>query len=122
MLDVSRVKYRDFPPQPSVHRPIHNREICVGKVALKETQSIFAVNHYPGNLEQMLFRDMDARGEEANATAYRIERFNNYMKIGTNLDPYGIQDWLEGFVSTVGEKEAKRLLANVGKPMEAATF
>lgn len=122
LLNLKRVEYKDFPSQPSVHRPIHDRSICIGKVALNDRESIFAVNHYPGNLNQMLFRDMDARGDAANATEYRVERYKKMMKIGKVLDPYRIQDWLPGFIGTVGEEEARSLLQYVGLPKAAATF
>ena len=87
-----------------------------------ESDSIFAVNHYPGNLNQMLFREDDARGAATNATAYRIERYNDHMKIGKLFDAYRIEEWLKGFIASFGEEEAKRLLENVGLPEEAATY
>ena len=122
MVNLQKITYRDIKSMPSVHRPISNDSICTGKLAISELQSIFTVNHYPGNLHQMLFRQDDARGADTNATAYRIERFNDHKKIGKFFDNTRIEDWLHGFVNAFGEKEARRLLQDAGLPEQAATY
>ena len=124
LVNLRKIRYRDITPQPSVHRPISNTEICTGKLVMTDDNSVFAVNHYPGTLQQMLFREDDARGitERGNATAYRIERYEKHKKIGKLFDSYRIEEWLKGFVTAFGEAEASRLLENAGNPEEAATY
>ncbi|CAB9500302.1 expressed unknown protein [Seminavis robusta] len=119
LVNLKKIRYRDINSQPSVHRPISNKTICTGKLAIIEQDSIFAVNHYPGNLHQMLFRKDDARGAENN-TAYRIQRFNDHKKIGRIHDTYRIEEWLKGFIAAFGEEKARQLLEHVGLPEQAA--
>jgi len=122
MVDLSKIRSKDIPTRPSVHRPITNETICAGKLSVKEIHSVFVVNHYPGTLKQMLFRALDARGDASNATEYRIQRFNEFKKFGKVLSTATIMEWLPGFFESVGEEEATRLLKDVGLPEQAATY
>lgn len=107
-LNLERIGIDDISNSPSVHRPIVGDSICKGKLAVHESNSVFVTHHYPGNLRQMLFREFDARGDAANATAYRIERFESYKKFSDKLESKNIQEWLPGFVELVGLEEAKK--------------
>lgn len=121
MINLRAIKAKDISNSPSIHRPLLNK-LCAGKMWLPETLSVIVANHYPGTLEQMLFRQDDARGVEAdnNATKYRVERFNDYKKLSKLRDKNTIRKWLPGFIATVGEEEAKRLLQYAGRPKEAS--
>lgn len=120
LVNLKELRFEDISSHPSVHRPIVDHDICKGKLTVPEHQSVFVTHHYPGNLEQMLFRVYDARGDATNATAYRIERFNQYKKFSDLYESETIQLWLNGFVDAVGLDEAKRLLEFIGLPKEAA--
>lgn len=120
IVNLALVNYSDIPPFPSVHRPFTMGDICKGKTRMREGKSPLVVNHYPGNLQQMLFRTHDSRGDHKNASAYRLERFNNYTKIDRHVEEDFVQEWLPGFIDSVGTEEARRLLKNVGNPEGAA--
>jgi len=120
LMNLKLVRFKDIPHYPSIHRPLAN-DLCQGKLWLKEGKSPFVANHYPGNLKQMMFRTHDARGNYTNATAYWVERFESHKKKAKHLEPETIQQWLPGFVESVGEAEANRLLEYVGQPELAAT-
>ncbi|CAB9512620.1 expressed unknown protein [Seminavis robusta] len=121
LVNLKKIRLKDIPHSPSVHRPFEKEgPICKGPIFMNEHKSPFVVNHYPGNLEQMLFRVHDSRGNHTNATEYRTERFKNLKKIKKNTESETILEWLPGFVETVGAQEAERLLKDVGDPHRAA--
>lgn len=121
MVNLKLIKYNDIPAWPSIHRPLTREGLCKGKIVLVSKIAPLVVNHYPGNLQQMLFRVHDARGNPDNATRYRLERFNEYKKNDNFFETTTIQEWLQGFVGSVGKDEASRLLESVGQPQLAAT-
>lgn len=121
MLNLKLIEYKDIPAWPSIHRPLRREGLCKGKLVLVSKIAPLVVNHYSGNLLQMLFRVHDARGGPDNATSYRIKRFNEYKKKDNFFETATIQEWLQGFVESVGKDEASKLLEYVGQPELAAT-
>ncbi|KAL3923175.1 MAG: hypothetical protein SGILL_001805 [Bacillariaceae sp.] len=115
MIDVSRVE--TIKGTKSIHRP--QPDYCGARsMWLPHPKNPFVANHYEGTLKQMLFRSNDARNP--NGTAYRIARYNEGKKKTGANETELVEGWLEGFIDSVGIQEAKRLLAGVGDPYEAA--
>jgi hypothetical protein len=114
MADLSRasradIKHHDTDP----HRPYGFGGICSRTDAnmawSNEHLSPFVVNHYPASWEQLLLRTNDARGGR-NVTAY-LQNRHAESEINSNVrEQVGIQDWLKGFIASVGVDEARRLL------------
>jgi hypothetical protein len=121
LVNLRKVQSKDILSEPSVHRPFDKAgPICQGPVFMSEQDSVFVVNHYPGTLEQMLFRVHDSRGTSTNATEYRTKRFEGLKQIKENLETELVQEWLPGFIDSVGKEEAEALLKYVGNPCLAS--
>ena len=116
--NLRKVRLKDIPNSPSVHRPFEKEgPICKGPIFMKENNSVFVVNHYPGNLEQIaVFASMIHAANYTNATEYRTDRFEDLKRISKNTEKETIQEWLPGFIESVGREEAERLLEHVGNP------
>jgi hypothetical protein len=129
IAELSRLTVDDYATIKSLHRPVGKEERCDrGLLWLKENDSPIVIHHYPATWEQIQFRKPQQamiQGKEingkkvTNATAYWIERHQREGK-HTGVREQHIQEWLGGFVESIGVVEAGRLLQDAGKPKEAA--
>jgi len=112
MIDLGRIRLVDIDHpdnQGNPHRPL--RSICTENLYVKAPKTPFATNHYMGTLDQWLYRVGDKRGE-----GYRLARYEDLNFWIGKKESDQLRPWLKGFVETVGEKEALRLLDGVGIP------
>jgi len=112
IIDLSRLRLVDLfhdEVEGGPHRPLesvcglYDAFVTPGYVAL-------VIHHFLGRLDQWTYRVTDNRG-----AGYRLARFkdmNDYIGLWKSDD---LRLWLQGFVESVGEKEASRLLVDVGK-------
>ncbi|KAL3930574.1 MAG: hypothetical protein SGBAC_011704 [Bacillariaceae sp.] len=112
IIDLSRLRLVDLfheDVEGGPHRPLesvcglYDAFVTPGYVAL-------VIHHFLGRLDQWTYRVTDNRG-----AGYRLARFkdmNDYIGLWKSDH---MRLWLQGFVESVGEKEASRLLVDVGK-------
>jgi len=110
IVDLGRVDLQDLNHRSNNGNP-HNplASICPKNVYLELYDTPLMANHYLGTIEQWLYRVGDKRGKN-----YRIARYEDLnSRIGKSSTDQ-VRPWLSGFVKSVGEKEAARLLESVG--------
>ena len=115
MVNLHKSPRKQFVRNLSIHKP-HEAQ-CRGKLFMHEDFSPLVVNHYSATLQQMMFRSNDLHGKQYgnnNATLYWIQRYNSKSKFFKHLETPHIQNWLQGFVCSVGKTNAQRLLQHVG--------
>jgi hypothetical protein len=123
MADLSRAsKTLDFNHATNPHSPLGPgtcNKVDARKPWGNEHLSPFVINHYPASWEQLLFRGMnDSRGG-TNVMAYLQERQKESEENSQVREQVAIQDWLKGFIASVGVDEATRLLKHAGQVVEA---
>eukprot|EP00934_Nitzschia_sp_Nitz4_P001082 Nitzschia sp. Nitz4//scaffold36_size144017//52556//54347//NITZ4_003083-RA/size144017-snap-gene-0.210-mRNA-1//-1//CDS//3329549447//1082//frame0 len=110
IIDLGRLRLQDLyhlADRGNPHIPLGS--ICPQEVYMSQGDSPFVANHYLGTREQFFYRVGDNRGY-----GYRKARYDDMNKnIGVKQDDE-IRPWLKGFVATMGEAEAARLLEGVG--------
>lgn len=116
MIDVSRVPWESLHTDErrayAVHVPL---ELCGNRTRMPWADSELVVSHYAGTWEQYSFRD-DAR--QPGTKGHTLKNNETYHMVLKRLIYYHddlYQDWLAGFVDSVGTNEAQRLLEDVGK-------
>jgi len=111
LIDLARLRYQDLFHEDikgNPHKPMES--ICPSNIYFNETDVGLIIHHYLGTLEQWMYRAADSRG-----AAFRMAKYD-VMK-----NPIGMREsdtvrlWLKGFVESVGETEASRLLEGVGE-------
>jgi hypothetical protein len=112
VIDLSRVRLVDLYNEDiegNPHRPIESMCSKYKGYPHEDTVALF-INHYLGSLEQWTYRNTDNRGE-----GYRLARFEDMNEHVGDQETDDIRPWLQGFIQSVGEEKALRLLENVGK-------
>jgi hypothetical protein len=114
ILDVSSMSRRDIPSRAhSVHMVVPKFCPATNGNRLKHADSWLVVYHYPGTYEQYTYRQ-----DPRDSLAHRRKRWDLWKEMGepnaTAVRDSSMGDWLSGFVKSVGEQEAIRLLENVG--------
>jgi hypothetical protein len=106
VLDLSRISPSLLHWKVDAHMPV---SICP-REALHERDNPLVSHHYSGTMEQLAF------GDKKTATTHlsRETRLHTDTIHNTYWEGNVIPQWLEGFVASVGEPEAKRLLQFVG--------
>eukprot|EP00527_Entomoneis_sp_CCMP2396_P008297 CAMPEP_0198141778 /NCGR_PEP_ID=MMETSP1443-20131203/4718_1 /TAXON_ID=186043 /ORGANISM="Entomoneis sp., Strain CCMP2396" /LENGTH=522 /DNA_ID=CAMNT_0043804617 /DNA_START=143 /DNA_END=1711 /DNA_ORIENTATION=- len=110
IIDLGRLRLQDMNHPNNtgdVHQPLES--ICNKNLYFHTTETPFVVNHYLGTLAQWQYRAGDKRGQGFRLAKYQFLNSRNGLKSTDQLIP-----WLRGFVSSLGEEEAKILLAGVG--------
>jgi hypothetical protein len=112
VIDLARLRLQDlyhYKVKGNPHRPLES--ICSEENAWAEEGEVgLIIHHYLGTSDQWSYRVTDSRG-----LGYRMARYvdmNNEIGTKENDD---LRSWLEGFVHSVGEDEALRLLFGVGE-------
>lgn len=124
MVDLSRIDDALIEKNHAmVHIPIPHACDFYKYIHQTDNETLFILHHYSGTLEQIMFRSNDRRGANQDGRQARIDRYNNDKRIhdGVLVEPL-IQEWLSGFIETVGEAEAQRLLEHVGNTKLAAYY
>ena len=106
IVDLSRVNASHLVEgEINVHRVI--RSLCSkSTMSIKHRNSIFTVHHYTGSWEQWSFR-VDAR-KDLKMTKTK-EKFDETIDRSRSQDDSS-QEWLQDFVTSIGEELAKVLL------------
>ncbi|KAL3918393.1 MAG: hypothetical protein SGILL_004255 [Bacillariaceae sp.] len=89
-----------------VHEPLFG--FCPGAFAGETRMTPIVANHYPGTLQQMMHRSLDARQDQLHTFASLKDRYGRE-------DGHEVLPWLAGFIDFVGEEEALRLLEGAGE-------
>jgi hypothetical protein len=108
MIDVSRVDVANSPYFLSLHRPI--KTICSAPWH-NDWDSGLRINHYLGSWESYAFRNDARRGGERSR-----EHWEHKSTTTGDLTDDNVRPWLDGFVKSHGETEAKQWLQRVGLP------
>ncbi|GKZ01395.1 hypothetical protein MPSEU_001090300 [Mayamaea pseudoterrestris] len=107
MIDVSRLAVDDLFGGMNAHRPAN---ACPSAWIACDTMPI-GIYHYLGSWESYTFR-ADARKAVKGKSREKVWRKTAGKVLGGTYD--GIQSWVAGFVSQVGEGEAQILLNDAG--------
>lgn len=111
MIDLSRVNASHIPEESDPHRPI--KSVCPDRDDKSDIDtSLFVAHHYLGTWDQFTYRT-DARLSDKNHKNWRMKEYGQ-RKAG-NLVSDHVRPWLAGFVRSVGQEEAARLLHRVGE-------
>jgi hypothetical protein len=105
VLDLSRISPSLLHWKVDAHWPV---SVCP-RDALHERDNLFVSHHYSGTMEQLAFGTYDMATRLSRETRLHTDTIHN-----TYWEGNVIPQWLEGFVASVGESEAKRLLQFVG--------
>eukprot|EP00548_Thalassiothrix_antarctica_P017070 CAMPEP_0194198282 /NCGR_PEP_ID=MMETSP0154-20130528/77680_1 /TAXON_ID=1049557 /ORGANISM="Thalassiothrix antarctica, Strain L6-D1" /LENGTH=522 /DNA_ID=CAMNT_0038923055 /DNA_START=93 /DNA_END=1661 /DNA_ORIENTATION=+ len=115
IIDLSRLRVQDlYHPmiEGNPHKPLES--ICSTYYDMYNIEETgFMIHHFLGTKEQWSYRRNDQRG-----MGYRMARYqtiNEHVGIHKATNNELLQPWLKGFIQSVGETEAIRLLNNVGK-------
>jgi hypothetical protein len=109
ILDVSRLpEVHTLPYFTSLHRPI--KTICPAPWS-NEWESGFRLHHYLGSWEAYSFRDDSRRGGERSREQWEYKATSNAEQTDDVIRP-----WVQGFVATHGQEQARHLLADAGVP------
>jgi hypothetical protein len=125
ILDLSRIHLEDILAVDSIHLPI--RSLCQQRrLHTRKAQSLLVINHYMGNYEQYIYREMDARhglGDNEETSKHRNNQIRNAQQFAENQQlkhpetDDEIRPWVEGFIDSdsVDDETKKILLQNIGK-------
>jgi len=112
LIDLERLRNQDLfhkHIRGSPHRPMES--ICSADNDFARDGDVgLMIHHYLGTLEQWVYRSADSRG-----AAYRTARYNIMKNPIDTHESDTVRFWLKGFVESIGETEASRLLKGVGK-------
>jgi len=109
VVDLKRLRLQDLKKRHHEGNPHSPIEFCTDE-NLFELDTALVMFHYIGTLEQWLSRVTDARG-----ISYRMTRYQDISESMIKDESDDLRPWLEGFVESVGEVEALRLLKDVGE-------
>eukprot|EP00980_Cylindrotheca_fusiformis_P029828 scaffold23911_cov127-Cylindrotheca_fusiformis.AAC.8 len=112
VIDLSRLKSQDLEHhdiEGNPHTPLES--ICSDYDAFaREREVALVAHHYLGTKAQWTYRVTDSRGG-----GYRLARFKDMNDLIGNYETDDLRPWLQGFVDSVGSKEALALLKDVGQ-------
>eukprot|EP00522_Entomoneis_paludosa_P015068 CAMPEP_0172462650 /NCGR_PEP_ID=MMETSP1065-20121228/44434_1 /TAXON_ID=265537 /ORGANISM="Amphiprora paludosa, Strain CCMP125" /LENGTH=168 /DNA_ID=CAMNT_0013218367 /DNA_START=68 /DNA_END=574 /DNA_ORIENTATION=+ len=115
IINVAALSYDDLPEDQTywTHRNIP--AICprTSRSFTNEGNSVLLANHYLGTWEQYS-RAGDAREAHSPRMKRTFDRLQEQKRLGSTGVQDNIRPWLQGFVDSVGEEEAKRLLEGAG--------
>ncbi|GKY94333.1 hypothetical protein MPSEU_000399200 [Mayamaea pseudoterrestris] len=114
ILNVASMGHREIPSRAhSVHMVVPKYCPATNGNRLEHEDSWLVVYHYPGTYEQYTYR-----ADPRDALAHRPKRWDLWREMGepnaTSIRDESMGMWLPGFVKSVGEQEAERLLEHVG--------
>ena len=108
VMDVSKILKADFNGGGNAHRVL--KRICPSPW-IKYKDSPLGIHHYLGGWEAYSFRE-DARKGTLRSHDVWLERSQQQKGGPDDI----MRPWIQGFVSAVGESEARRLLHDAGLP------
>ena len=114
LINVAALSEEDIPFKTEwVHRNLP--DICprTSTWFTNEGNSVFLANHYMGTWEQYT-RQGDSREADNPRFQRTFDRLQDQNRRGKGAVQDHIRPWLKGFVASVGEEDAKRLLEGAG--------
>lgn len=109
IIDLARLRYIDLFHEDitgNPHRPLEN--ICPFDQMYPKKSGLM-IHHYLGTFEQWTYRT-DSRGDSHRWGRYAVMRSPQKIQESDTVNR-----WLEGFIESVGDAEASRLLQSVGE-------
>lgn len=116
VINVAKIKPRDIPRKAdNVHTVLPDLCPATNGDRLKHHESWLMIHHYLGTFEQYSFRD-DPRNSIVGRPkrAFGLWNSSGQDPAANTLDD-SMRPWLTGFVGSVGESEAARLLEGTGE-------